>query len=197
MASEPRTLVVLAHPQLATSRVNTALVDAARSVAGVTVHDLYATYPDGRIDIAREQGLLRAHDRIVLQFPFYWYAATPLLKQWLDEVFVYGFAYGTDGSALHGKTLRVATTVGGPSDAYGPGGAHRFSVSDLLRPFDVTAGVAGMRYEEPFVAYGTRRMDESGLTAQQDAYRALLRTSGTSETARIAPAAAEESSLAA
>ncbi|MFE6777562.1 NAD(P)H-dependent oxidoreductase [Streptomyces sp. NPDC057702] len=197
MASEPRTLVVLAHPQLADSRVNTALADAARSVAGVTVHDLYATYPDARIDIAHEQGLLRAHDRVVLQFPFYWYAAPPLLKQWLDEVLVYGFAYGSEGSALRDKSLRVATSVGGPRDSYGPEGVHRHSVPDLLRPFDATAGATSMRYEEPFVAYGTRRMDEAGLAAQQDAYRTLLQASPSQGASHIAPAAAEESSLAA
>lgn len=197
MASEPRTLVVLAHPQLADSRVNAALAETAGSVAGVTVHDLYATYPDGHIDVPREQRLLLQHDHIVLQFPFYWYSSTPLLKQWLDEVFEYGFAYGSKGKALHGKTLRVATTAGGPRDSYRPEGFNRFSIPDLLRPFDATAELTGMRYEEPFITYGTHRLDDAGLVARQDAYRALLRFGALSEGARIASTAVEESSMAA
>ncbi|MER0240975.1 NAD(P)H-dependent oxidoreductase [Streptomyces sp. HSW2009] len=199
MAAEPRTLVVLAHPQLADSRINAALADAVKGVDGVTVHDLYAAYPDGRIDVPEEQRLLLQHDRIVLQFPFYWYSATPLLKQWLDEVFEYGFAYGSKGVALRGKSFRVATTVGGPRDSYRPDGFNRFPVPELLRPFGATAELTGMSYEEPFIIYGTHRLDDAGLADTQDAYRDLLRSGVLPEAWRISEAdrVVEEPSLAA
>lgn len=169
-----RTLVVLAHPDLAASRVNAALADAARPVDGVTLHDLYATYPDLVIDVDREQRLLLEHDRIVLQFPFYWYSAPPLLKKWLDEVFLYGFAYGSNGTSLRGKTLVVATTAGGAEEMYRPEGFKRFTVAELLRPFDATANITGMAYEEPFVVHGTHGLDDAALAAHQERYRALL-----------------------
>lgn len=169
-----RTLVVLAHPGLAASRVNAALAEAARPVDGVTLHDLYATYPDVRIDVEREQRLLLEHDRIVLQFPFYWYSAPPLLKKWLDEVFLYGFAYGSNGTSLRGKALLVATTAGAAEEMYRPGGFNRFTVSELLKPFDATANITGMRYEEPFVIHGTHAVDDAALAAYQERYRALL-----------------------
>ncbi|MFF8814511.1 NAD(P)H-dependent oxidoreductase [Streptomyces pactum] len=169
-----RTLVVLAHPHLAASRINAALAATAAGTEGVTVHDLYAAWPDGRIDVAAEQQRLLAYDRVVLQFPFYWYSAPPLLKQWLDEVLTYGFAYGTGGTALHGRTLRVATSTGGGRDAYRPGGTNRFPVADLLLPFDATAHLTGMRYQEPFVVYGVLDMTDEQLAAEQARYRALL-----------------------
>ncbi|MEU0842256.1 NAD(P)H-dependent oxidoreductase [Streptomyces sp. NPDC005962] len=169
-----RTLVVFAHPDLAASRANAALAEAARPVDGVTFHDLYAAYPDLNIDVEREQRLLLEHDRIVLQFPFYWYSAPPLLKKWLDEVFLYGFAYGTNGTSLRGKALLVATTTGGAEEMYRPGGFNRFTVVDLLKTFDATANISGMAYEEPFVVHGTLRLDDAELAVHQERYRALL-----------------------
>lgn len=51
------TVVEVFHPNLAQSTVNKALADAARTVAGTQVRDLYALYPEGRIDVAAEQAL--------------------------------------------------------------------------------------------------------------------------------------------
>ncbi|MBT2207042.1 MULTISPECIES: NAD(P)H-dependent oxidoreductase [Actinomadura] len=169
-----RTLVLLAHPDLDTSRVNTALAAGIRDLPDVTVHDLYAAYPDLNIDVAREQRLLMEHDRVVLQFPFYWYSAPPLLKKWLDEVFEHGWAYGSKGKALHGKSLRIATTVGGGEALYRPGGLNRFPVTDLLRPFDATANLTGMDYEEPFIVHGASSFGDGELADHVRSYRELL-----------------------
>ncbi|MBL1095761.1 NAD(P)H-dependent oxidoreductase [Streptomyces coffeae] len=169
-----RTLVVLAHPDLAASRVNAALAEAARPVDGVAVHDLYAAYPDLTLDVEREQRLLLEHDRIVLQFPFYWYSVPPLLKKWMDEVFLHGWAYGTGGTALHGKSLLVATSLGGGEEHYGPEGVNRYTVAELLRPLEATARMTGLRYEEPYLLHGVPELDDAGLAGHQERYRALL-----------------------
>ena len=91
------------HPDLTSSRVNRVWREQIEASGKVSLsRDLYAEYPDFQIDVAQEQELLVAHKRIVLQFPFYWYSATPLLKKWLDDVLTYGFAYGSTGDKLHG-----------------------------------------------------------------------------------------------
>ena len=46
-----------------------------------------------------EQQRLADHDLIVLQFPLYWYTGPALLKEWLDLVWLQGFAYGESGGA--------------------------------------------------------------------------------------------------
>ncbi|MGD3111606.1 NAD(P)H-dependent oxidoreductase [Streptomyces sp. YGL11-2] len=168
------TLVVLAHPDLGASRTNAALAEAARTTPDVHVHDLYAACPDLRINVAREQQLLLAHDRVVLQFPFYWYSVPPLLKAWLDDVLEYGFAYGSQGTSLHGKVLQIATTTGGPAAAYRPDGYNRFPIRDLLLPFDATAHLTGMRYADPFIVHGTRVLTDEQLADEADRYRRLL-----------------------
>jgi len=61
--------------------------------------------PDFNIDGATEQAALLGADRIVLQYPMYWLSCPPLLKKWLDDVLTFGWAYGSTGTALHGKEL--------------------------------------------------------------------------------------------
>lgn len=169
-----RTLIIVAHPDLPGSRVNAALADAAGQLPDVTVHDLHAAYPDFTIDVEREQRLLREHDRVVLQFPFYWYSAPPLLKKWLDDVLEYGFAYGHAGTALAGKTLQVVTSIGGAEELYRPDGLNRFPASQLLLPFDATAHLTGMDYAEPFLVHGSRLLTDDELAGTAERYRELL-----------------------
>jgi glutathione-regulated potassium-efflux system ancillary protein KefG len=148
-----RVLIIFAHPALEKSRVNRYLARAVEGMPEVTFHDLYEEYPDFQIDVKGEQELLVAHDVIVFQHPFYWYSCPALLKEWLDLVLEHGFAYGRDGTALAGKVLLNAVTTGGPQDAYRPEGYNRFTMRQLLAPFDQTAHLCGMRYLAPFVVH--------------------------------------------
>jgi putative NADPH-quinone reductase len=119
-------LIQFAHPALRKSQTNRYLLEAVRNLENVTINDLYEEYPDFDIDVRREQGLLLAHDVIVFQHPFYWYSTPALLKQWLDLVLEYGFAYGRGGTRLQGKAFLTATTAGGPEDAYRREGYNYF-----------------------------------------------------------------------
>ena len=105
----------------------------------MTVRHLDALYPDRRIDVAAEQAVLMAHDRIVFQHPFYWYSTPPLMKQWLDELLTYGWDYGPGGTQLEGKEWLSAISTGGPADSYTAGGYDTFSMSELLKPLQQTA----------------------------------------------------------
>ncbi len=168
--SAARILVVYAHRNPATSRVNRALVSAAAATPQVTVHDLMATYGDFRIDVAREQRLLGEHDAIVLQFPMYWYSTPAILKEWQDAVLSHGFAYGSGGDKLHGKKLLVATTSGGPADAYQASGYNQYTMDELLRPLQATANLAGMAFQPIFTTHGVRMLDDAGLDRAARAY---------------------------
>ncbi|HET9955962.1 MAG TPA: NAD(P)H-dependent oxidoreductase [Polyangiaceae bacterium] len=168
-------LLQFAHPILERSRVNAPLLAAARSVEGVLVNDLYERYPKLDIDVAREQELLLKHDVIVFQHPFYWYSAPAIVKEWQDLVLEHGFAYGHTGHALSGKATFNAITTGGPESAYQRGGYNRFTVRELLAPFDQTAQLCGMRFLAPFVVYGSLRLPTtSSLEPYAERYRRLL-----------------------
>lgn len=172
--SQSRILLVYAHRQPAASRVNKAMLQAASTLPNVTVHDLMARYPDFRIDVEAEQALLREHDVIVLQFPFYWYSTPAILKEWQDAVLAYGFAYGSDGDKLRGKKLLVATTTGGPAAAYQAGGYNQYTLSELLRPLQATANLAGMAYQPVFSTSGVLGLDEAALDTVASAYHQRL-----------------------
>lgn len=163
----PRTVLVLfAHPAFRRSRSNRALRRAAEALDGVTLHDLYETYPDFAVDVDREQALVEAHDALVCLHPFFWYSAPALVKEWLDLVLEHGWAYGDgDATRLAGKDWLQAVTVGGPQAAYAPAGPHHFTMPDLLRPFEATATLCGMRWREPFVLHAADVADDATLTA--------------------------------
>ncbi len=148
-------LVVVAHPDLGKSRINRSWVDHLRLHSGkVTVHELYKAYPDGKIDVATEQKLLEAHDRIILQFPMFWFSTPSLLKQWLDEVLAYGWAFGPGGDKLEGKEVGVAVSTGGPALAYQAGAQNQFTLSELLRPLQMTAQYTRAKYLPVFAMQG-------------------------------------------
>lgn len=167
-------LILFAHPVLEKSRVNRRLAFAVRALPGVTFHDLYETYPDFDVDVRREQALLASHDLIVAQHPFYWYSAPALLKQWQDLVLQHGWAYGRGGDALAGKLWLSTVTTGGRESAYGPDGHNRFTMRQLLTPFEQTARLCGMRFLPPFVVHGTHQLDQHAIEAAADEYRTFI-----------------------
>ncbi|MDQ0483971.1 NAD(P)H-dependent oxidoreductase [Guptibacillus hwajinpoensis] len=165
-----KTLVIIAHPNLEESNINRILASRLETKTDVTIHKLYEVYPDGNIDVEYEQALLLKYDRIVFQFPFYWYSSPSLLKEWQDKVLTYGWAYGSEGNALHGKEFMIATSTGGPETAYQAGGFNHFSMSELLKPFHATANLTGMRFLPIFTVQGVFRLTEEEISEQADAY---------------------------
>jgi putative NADPH-quinone reductase len=166
-----KTLVIVAHPNLETSRVNKRWVERLREQGDqVTVHELYATYPDGNIDAEKEQALLLAHDRIVFQFPFYWYSTPALLKQWQDVVLTYGWAFGPGGTKLNGKEFVLAISIGGPEDSYQVGGYNNYTISELTRPLQAMANLTGMNMLKTFKFHGAVVATDEQIEASAKAY---------------------------
>ncbi len=170
-----RVLVILAHPVLERSRVNRRLADVAAGVKGVTLHDLYESYPTLAINVRYEQKLLLEHDAIVFQHPFYWYSAPAIVKEWQDLVLEYGWAYGRGGDKLKGKVTLNAISTGGPVFAYRKDGYNRFTMRELLAPFDQTAHLCGMKFLAPFVVHGSLRVETDEHMAEHNAaYKRVL-----------------------
>ena len=110
-------------------------------------------YPNRRFDIAAEQDALLKADVIVLQFPFSWYSVPGLMKLWIDEVFVHGFAHGSTAK-LGGKKLIVSFTTGAPATLYQKDGFFKHSVEDYLPQFETFAALCGLDYQQPVYTCG-------------------------------------------
>lgn len=155
-AFKRKVLVLFAHPSLDRSEVNGPMAEAAAGIEGITLVDLYAEYPDFRINVDREQKRLLGHDVIVFQHPLYWYSTPAILKEWQDLVLEHGFAYGSGGNKLHGKVFLDALTAGGLEAAYRTEGYNHFTIGQLLQPLEQTANLCGMTWLPPFALFGAR-----------------------------------------
>lgn len=173
-ANRPPTYVLAAHPDWRESRVNRHLLEAARSVPGVQVQDLYGAYPDYDIDVPREQGNARAAQLLVLLHPIQWYSMPALMKLWLDDVLQYGWAYGEGGTALQGKDLWLVATTGGPEASYHPQGYNRYFFDAFLPPYEQTATLCGMRFLPPLVLHGAHRVSAPEVEAHTAVFRERL-----------------------
>nr|VFJ63390.1 MAG: glutathione-regulated potassium-efflux system ancillary protein KefG [Candidatus Kentron sp. FM]VFJ75766.1 MAG: glutathione-regulated potassium-efflux system ancillary protein KefG [Candidatus Kentron sp. FM]VFK14716.1 MAG: glutathione-regulated potassium-efflux system ancillary protein KefG [Candidatus Kentron sp. FM] len=169
-------LVLFVHPHLQHSRVNKGLRKAISGLPGIDIHDLYGEYPDFYVDIKREQAKLLANDIVVFQHPLYWYSAPALLQEWHETVIERGWAHGRGAAALHGKYWLQAVTMAGTHESYSPQGQNRFSMTEILRPFEATAHACKMIWLPPFLTYGTSSMDEAAIAAQASNYRQHLTT---------------------
>ena len=165
------------HPGYLPSRTNAAMAEAARSIEGVDVHDVYAAYPDRVIDIAAEADRLIGAQRIVFQFPVHWYSTPSLMKEWQDQVLTWMFYLEPDfGAKLAGTPLMVSATAGNVASAYGPGGVNLFPLEDLLKPLQSTASRCGLKWCDPFLVYRADRLSDEERTATGDRYRNRIET---------------------
>ena len=170
----PKVLLIVAHPEPQESVANQALLTQIGALGNVTVHDLYAKYPDFFIDVKQEQALLREYELIVFQHPLYMYSCPALLKEWIDRVLIKGFAHGKEGDALIGKHWCSVITVGGPERAYCRTGYNRYAIEEILRPFELTAALCRMQWIAPKIIYWARHLQPHILQAQVELYHRWL-----------------------
>ena len=172
-------LVIVAHPDLRASKYNAALLEATEGLNHVTVHDLYAAYPDLVVDAEAEKALLLEHDVIVFQHPVYWYSAPALVRQWQDAVLTYNWAFTYDGTAskLNGKKAIVAVTTGGSSDNYTVDGMNGATIDTLLSSWKATLSLCQFDVQPIFALHGTALgpgVSEEELATAVREYRELL-----------------------
>jgi len=121
VAKHKKILAINVHPNLdgkhtiedtQPSWANKLIMKTLDQVPQVTTHRLVEKYPNKVFDLAYERKLLVDHDLILMIGPIYWYSLPAIAKQWIDEVLLYGWAYGSDGNALAGKGIQLILTSG-------------------------------------------------------------------------------------
>ncbi len=148
-------LIILAHPKYEKSLANKTIIEALKnSDQNHEIRNIHSLYPDYKIDIRAEQEALLRHQTILLQYPFYWLNLPAILKHWIDEVFEYQFAYGSQGNKLTGKNLIPSFTVGATEQAYSLSGKHRLRIYEFCKGLEHTVHYAQMNYIEPVCFFG-------------------------------------------
>lgn len=179
-------LIVTGHPDISEDSVanKAALEELEKLLPGAVVDRLDLLYPDFDIDVETEQKKLVDADIIIWLYPVFWYAMPALLQKWVEDVFLHGFAMGSTGTALQGKKLIIAMTIGAPEEHYAEGEA--VVLSDLLIPARGIIAATGMElaYWDYIwgVSYATRVNDEARANIAEKARKLASRVAAQVET---------------
>lgn len=136
-----KTLVIVSHPEIANSQTQEFLLQGAQQMQ-VDWHHLDAIT---EFDAVAEQRLLMEADRIILQFPLYWYAAPASLKQWEDSVLTRNFIYGDAHPPLQDKELGIVVTTGRPLKDFQHGATEDITLDEALAPYRAIGRLAHMK----------------------------------------------------
>lgn len=164
------TLVLVSHPQIADSGTQEFLK------ASLPAENISWEHIESQtvLDVAYEQAQLRQADRIILQFPLYWYAAPAGLKQWEDTVLTRSFVYGDHRYPLADKELGVVVTTGMPAEAFQRGGAEGLTLDAALAPLAAVAQRAKMTWLPTFAIHQFSYLDEPAKLRLVIAYQRYL-----------------------
>ena len=171
--SKPTVALIYAHPYAERSLANTELLKSINDLQFIDRRPLYDLYPDFDVDAEAERKHIAKVDLIVLQHPVYWYSMPSLLKQWIDEVFSLGWAYGQGGRALQGKHMLWVVTTGADSRAYAPDGPHGHPFEIFTAPVRQTERFCGMEWLDPIVVHDAHA-DQNQVAACGALYRERL-----------------------
>lgn len=127
-----KTLVIVSHPEKESSHAQSFFYDSLKNLKQVTYHWIDDKQP---LSIADEQELLLSHDRVIFQFPMYWYSAPSSLKYWLDSVLTESIYK----DRLKGKELGLVVTLGVKENRFQAGASEQFTLSEIFRPFEAIA----------------------------------------------------------
>lgn len=167
-----KTLIIVAHPEITNSNVNKKWVEELGKYPDkFTIHQLYEVYPDEKIDMEREQKLIEEHDKLILQFPMYWFNCPPLLKKWLDVVFTYGWAYGSKGNMLKDKKVALGISAGISEENFDKFPLTNGSIFDqLTSPFKATFTYTKSDYHSYFTFFDANEPSPEKLEIKAKEY---------------------------
>ena len=150
-------LIVSGHTNLANnSEANKTIIEELiRTHPEYQIDLLSELYRDYIVDVEAEQEKLRWADVIVFQVPIFWYSMPSLLRKWIEDVVVHGFAYGSEGTALQGKKLIASFTTGGPAEAYTAESFVGYTIEQILdTQLKPTANLCGLQLQPYVCTFG-------------------------------------------
>lgn len=153
-----KTQILVSHPEIKGSGTQKFLETTGKFFSNVFYESIDLTYPTDKIDIEQEQLRLRSADRIVLQFPMYWYQSPDSLNRYMQTVFTR--KYIESERALSGKELGIVVTLGDALSQFRLGGSEQFTISELMAPYAAFANKAGMKFLPVFPIEQFSYMDE-------------------------------------
>ncbi len=154
-----KTLIIMSHPDVAQSSSQQFLLAAVKGEGQIQVRHLESILAEQESEHfvkTLERSCLQDADRIIFQFPLYWYQCPSVMKQWMDEVLTLNLSQ--KGKK---KEFGIVVTVGAKQDRYTAGGSVGFGIEELLRPYQALANQLRWDYQTPFVIYQFQYLPEA------------------------------------
>lgn len=146
-------LLIYGHPDYQDSFANKRILEELSKIdPSVEIRNLAEIYPDWKINVETEQNKLKEAHVIVFEFPFWWYSSPSILHKYIEEVFTYGFAYGSSGKALQGKELIISFTTGGTVEEYTNDGSQG-DIEIYLPQFKAMANLTGLKIKDFIISF--------------------------------------------
>lgn len=140
--------MILAHPNIEQSIANKHISNVISESKHTEVRNLSKLYPDFKIDVKAEQEALLKADVVIFQYPLFWYGVPSLLKEWIDSVFTFGFAFGKGIYKLEGKKIIVSFTTGSSDKDY-----PEEVIEKIVFPFKGLADYCKMEYVNTLISH--------------------------------------------
>ena len=161
-----KVVIISGHPDLKNSCANKTILDEISKLCpAVEIRKLDELYPDYNFDVKAEQAALEKADIIVFQYPMHWYSTPGILKLYIDKVMEHGWAYGSKGIALKGKTFIISITMGAPEKEYTAEGAFNHTVEEFSYPVKYYAALCNLDCKKIFSLGGA--MYIPGVTTEE------------------------------
>ena len=159
-------VIISGHPDLKVSVANkTILEEISAKCPQVEIRKLDELYPDYNFDVKAEQAALEKADIIILQYPMHWYNTPGILKLYIDKVMEHGWAYGSKGTALAGKSFIISITTGAPENAYSAEGVMKHTVKEFTYNVIQYSALCGLDFKKLFSIGGA--MCIPGITTEE------------------------------
>ena len=84
----------------------------------------------------------------------HWYGLPGIFKLYIDKVMEHGWAYGSKGTALNGKSLIVSITTGAPEAAYSAKGVMGHTVEEFSYQIKNFAAMCKLDFKKLFYIGG-------------------------------------------
>lgn len=160
-------LIIVCHPNLKNSSINKYWVEKFKKDSSkFEIHDLYKEYPDFKINVKKEQSLIEKYNNIIFQFPIYWFFSPALLKEWIDKVFEYGWAYGSNSKGLKDKKIGFAISMGGEKSFY----QGKYDLNNVLAPYIFSLEYVKAKYLGFHALYNSDHQDNDSLNKNFEEY---------------------------
>lgn len=155
--------------------------DSGATYYKYAMEQLHASQNEGFESLlSEEMKKLTQADRLIFNFPLWWWGMPAILKGWVDRVMAYGVAYGGDygyyneGRFINSKAM-ICTTTGSPELVY-TNALHGYTVNRILDLIEKgTLGLVGFGVYPAFVAYGVSRITQEERFSLIEDYKIHLK----------------------